>query len=67
MPFERYVAGARPIIMPYAEYAVVSAAHGRIAVDLRRVQLDKHALRAAAAGWPQGPRLLQADLLVQYA
>jgi putative phosphoesterase len=67
MPFERYVAGARPIIMPYAEYAVVSAAHGRIAVDLRRVQLDKHALRAAAAGWPQGPHLLQADLLVQYA
>ena len=67
MPFERYVAGARPVIMPYAEYAIVSAEHGRIAVDLRRVQLDKRALRAAAASWPQAPRLLRADLMLQYA
>jgi predicted phosphodiesterase len=67
MPFERYVAGARPVIMPYAEYAVVSAAHGRIAVDLRRVQLEKSALRAAAAGWQQPAPLLRADLMLQYA
>ncbi|HMI91684.1 MAG TPA: metallophosphoesterase family protein [Polyangiales bacterium] len=67
MPFERFVAGARPTIMPYAEYAVVSAAHGRIAVDLRRVQLDKRALRDAAASWPQAPSLLRADLMLQYA
>jgi predicted phosphodiesterase len=67
MPFERYVAGARPVIMPYAEYAIVSAEHGRIAVDLRRVQLDKHALRAATAAWSHAPQLLRADLLQQYA
>jgi predicted phosphodiesterase len=67
MPFERYVAGARPVIMPYAEYAVVTADAGRIAVDLRRVELDKRVLRAATASWPHAPRLLRDDLLLQYA
>lgn len=67
MPFERYVAGARPTIMPYAEYAIISAEQGRIAVDLRRVQLDKRALRAATEHWSHAPRLLRADLLQQYA
>lgn len=67
MPFERFVAGARPVIMPYAEYAIVGAEDGRIAVDLRRVELDKRALRAAAASWPRAPALLRADLMLQYA
>jgi len=38
-----------------------------LSVDLRRVELDKRALRAALAGWPSAPSLLQADLLLQYA
>jgi putative phosphoesterase len=67
MPFEEYVSGARPTIMPYAEYAVVGAVAGRISVELRRVDLDKSALRSAAASWPNPPRLLRDDLLLQYA
>jgi hypothetical protein len=36
-------------------------------VELRRVQLDKRALRAATDQWAHAPKLLRADLLQQYA
>ncbi len=68
MPFRQYVAGKRPEIMPYAEYAIVDAQPGGpISVDLRRVPLDKKALRDAAHRWPNGPALLREDMLLQYA
>lgn len=67
MPFREYVNGARPEIQPYAEYAVVSAADGAIGVELRRVPLDKAALRAEISAWPCPPELLQADMMLQYA
>jgi len=49
LPFKEYVAGRPPTLMHHAEYATVEAAHGEISVTLRRVPLDKSALRAAAA------------------
>jgi predicted phosphodiesterase len=67
MPFREYVAGQRPEIMPYAEYAIVDATTDAIGVELRRVPLEKAALRAEAETWPAAPALLQSDLLLQYA
>lgn len=68
MPFRQYVAGKRPEIMPYAEYAIVTAQPGGpVSVDLRRVPLDKHALRDATRRWPNAPSLLRDDMLLQYA
>jgi len=67
MPFRRYVAGARPEIMPYAEYAIVDAGGPAIAVELRRVPLDRAALRAETRAWSTPPELLRDDLLLQYA
>jgi putative phosphoesterase len=67
MPFREYVAGARPEIMPYAEYAIVDASTDVIGVELLRVPLDKERLRAEVCAWPSAPVLLQADLLAQYA
>lgn len=68
MPFRQYVAGQRPEIMPYAEYAIVDAQpNGPISIDLRRVPLDKAALRNATRHWPNAPTLLRADMLLQYA
>lgn len=66
MPFREYVAGARPVILAHAEYAIVDAADGRIGVDLRRVPLDKCALRKEAAAWPHA-LMLRSDMLQQYA
>jgi predicted phosphodiesterase len=67
MPFRAYVGGARPEIMPYAEYAIVDAGTGPIGVELRRVPLDPAALRAETRAWRRPPLLLQGDLLLQYA
>jgi putative phosphoesterase len=67
MPFRRYVAGARPEIMPYAEYAVVHSGRGTLAVELKRVAIGRAALRAAAESWPDSPPALRDDLLLQYA
>jgi predicted phosphodiesterase len=67
MPFRRYVAGARPEIMPYAEYAIVDDGGAAIGVELRRVPLDRAALRAQTRAWPAAPELLRDDLLLQYA
>ncbi|HEX6242336.1 MAG TPA: metallophosphoesterase, partial [Polyangiales bacterium] len=67
MPFRAYVAGKRPEIMPYAEYAIVHAGRGTLGVELKRVPLEAKALRAAVEHWADSPALLRADLLQQYA
>jgi predicted phosphodiesterase len=48
MPFKEYVANRTPTVLAHAEYAVVESRDGTIAVDLRRVALDRAALRAQA-------------------
>jgi hypothetical protein len=67
MPFREYVAGARPHIMPHAEYAEVHVGDGTLRVELKRVLLPKCALREAVAAWENPPTLLRDDLLLQYA
>jgi predicted phosphodiesterase len=67
MPFRSYVAGRRPEIMPYAEYAVVHASRGGLGVELKRVPLPRQALRAAIEHWADAPALLRDDMLLQYA
>ena len=49
MPFERHVAGRAPTVLDHAEYAIVEGARGHVSVTLRRVALDRAALRAANA------------------
>jgi hypothetical protein len=53
--------------MPYAEYALVHSADGILSVELKRVALERAALRQATQGWSNSPPALQADLLLQYA
>jgi len=48
LPFKEYAAGKTPILLAHAEYAVIDAVDGDVAVSLRRVPLDKAELRAAA-------------------
>jgi predicted phosphodiesterase len=67
LPFRAYVAGKRPEIMAYAEYAIVHAEHDTLAVELKRVTLERAALRAATRAWPNSPPALRDDLLLQYA
>jgi putative phosphoesterase len=67
MPFRSYVGGARPEIMPHAEYAIVDASGDSIGVELRRVPLERAALRSETHAWHAPPVLLQTDLLLQYA
>ena len=45
MPIERFMAGRAPTVLPHAEYAIVDGAN----VTLRRVDLDRKALRDANA------------------
>jgi predicted phosphodiesterase len=49
LPFREYVAGGPPTLMAHAEYAVVEAEGGAPSVTLRRVPLDRGALRASVA------------------
>jgi predicted phosphodiesterase len=60
-PFKEFVDHAPPTLMPYAEYATVQAAGGGAQVTLRRVPVDKRALREAAlaSSNPLGPMLAQ--------
>ncbi len=51
LPFREYVAGAAPTILLHAEYAIVTIDSGRVSVDLRRIALDRAALRAQLDGW----------------
>jgi predicted phosphodiesterase len=48
IPFEEYVGGGAPVVLPHAEYAMVEAAEGAVSVHLYRVPLDKAELRRAA-------------------
>lgn len=64
MPFEEFVRGTAPTILPYAEYAVVEAEGGRVRVDLRRVNLNKIVLQDAVRGWDMA---IGQDLYRQYA
>ncbi len=64
MPFEQYVQGKAPKILPHAEYAIVEADGADIDVRLRRVALDKKALRTAAQA---NDNPLGAELAKQYA
>jgi putative phosphoesterase len=62
--FKEFVAGKPPTLLAHAEYATVEATQRGIAVALRRVPLNKNALREAA-GACDSP--LQDWLLQQYA
>jgi predicted phosphodiesterase len=48
MPFERYVGGGPPTILPHAEWACVDAGAAQLSVSLHRVAVDPAALRRAA-------------------
>jgi len=48
LAFKEHAAGKVPVLMPHAEYAVIDAMDGDVAVSLRRVPLDKAELREAA-------------------
>jgi len=52
LAFKEHVAGKEPTLLPHAEYAVIEAVEGDVAVSLRRVALDKTELREAAAAVP---------------
>lgn len=62
LPFREFVNHGPPTILPHAEYATVEAHPGGVQVTLRRVRLDKDALRSAAAASknPIAPMLVQA-------
>lgn len=64
LPFERYVGGGPPRILAAAEYAVVEARGGDVSATLRRVPVDRTALRDAARAWSQP---LGGYLVAQYS
>jgi predicted phosphodiesterase len=51
MPFREHTAGGPPVIMPFAEYAIVELQRTGVSVDLRRVSIDKGALASQVDGW----------------
>lgn len=63
MPFERFVHGAAPTILPHAEYAIVELSACSPSVTLCKVELDRDALIRDVAGW-SGP--MASYLLGQY-
>jgi predicted phosphodiesterase len=50
MPFELYVSGKVPTLLPHAEWALVDLARGHARVTLQRVPLERAALRAEVSG-----------------
>jgi putative phosphoesterase len=58
MPFEQYVSGRAPVLLPHAEYAIVEAG----AVSLRRVAVDVREMRDAA----ETSKVPMKDMLIQY-
>lgn len=50
MPFERYVSGKVPTLLPHAEWALVDVSRGHARVTLHRLALERAALRAEVAG-----------------
>jgi hypothetical protein len=51
LPFQSFVNGGPPTILPHAEYAIVESVRGAVSVELRRVPLDRAALRRAIEAW----------------
>ncbi len=49
LAFKEYVSGGPPTVLAHAEYATVESRDGVVEVSLRRVPLDRRALREAAA------------------
>src|SRR6185437_972703 len=65
MPFREYVGGRAPELMAHAEYAIVEADEsGEVGVRLRRVPLDRTALRRAAE---DSKNPMRGALVAQYA
>jgi putative phosphoesterase len=64
LAFEQYVSGKRPTILAHAEWACIESTRNQLAVTLHRVDIDRRALRAAAAA---SDNPIAADLVVQYA
>jgi putative phosphoesterase len=60
-PFREFVSGAQPTLMDHVEYALVGAHGGAVSVEVRRLPLDKPAVRKtlAASDNPLSPWLLQ--------
>jgi putative phosphoesterase len=60
-PFKEFVSGQRPTLLHHAEYAIVETTQGSLNVSLRRVHLEKQALRqmVTASDNPLRPWLLQ--------
>src|SRR6185295_9143358 len=54
-PFKEYVSGRQPTLLAHAEYAIVEGTSTGITVNLRRVHLEKGALKAAAATAADNP------------
>ena len=63
-PFKEYVEHQAPTLLPHAEYATIDVAHGAVDVTLRRLPLDKRALRDAAVACDNP---LRGMLIQQYA
>jgi putative phosphoesterase len=64
MPIREFAAGRAPTVLDHAEYAVVDGAGGDVTVTLRRVALDRRALRAQAES---AAHPLRGYLAAQYA
>jgi putative phosphoesterase len=64
LPFREYASGGPPVILPFAEYAIVDARADGVSVDLRRVALERKALAAQVDGWDNP---LAASLRTSYA
>jgi predicted phosphodiesterase len=61
MPFKEHTGGKAPVLLPHAEYAIVESDRFGVSVNLRRVAVDRAALRASVAGcsMPLAPMLAQ--------
>lgn len=61
LPFKEFVGGRAPTLLPHSEYAIVEARSGGVNVTLRRVAVDRAALRDAvrASDNPMRDMLLQ--------
>lgn len=64
LPFKEYVSGRAPTLLDHAEYATVEASGGGVSVELRRVAVDRRALRDAVQA---SDNPLRDMLLQQYA
>jgi putative phosphoesterase len=51
LPFEAFVNGGPPRVLPYAEYAIVESVRGALEVRLRRLPLERALLLASLASW----------------